>query len=104
MTDKEQQKKEGGTTDGRHEIAQVNGLVITIVMALVGCLLVAGLGLWLHNISVFRENLAYVKETKSLYDEIRTKKNEIVSAEGVSSWLETSYAKKSPSPEELPIP
>lgn len=85
------QKETVNTT--RHEVILVNGIVISVVMSLVGIFFVVGIGLWLHNISLFRLEKAHTDEMSELYMAIRTKKNIIIEAEGSASWAETIYVK-----------
>ncbi len=77
----------------RKELLRVNGLVITFIAAAIGNLFVLGLGLWFHNIALFRLELTYAQGDKEVSTSIHKMKAEILALEGVEKWEETSYVK-----------
>lgn len=78
---------------GRKEVLRVNGVVIAIVMALIGNLLIFVLGLWLHNIQLFRLEYRYTREQETIVRDIHKTKVDIVALEGVEKWEDTNFAR-----------
>ncbi len=80
----------------RHEIIQVNGVTILVVMALFANILVAGTVYRWHNYELFRAEKTQNILMRELYQELRDLQLVVVEYEGAASWNETEYARTLP--------
>ncbi len=82
--------------NNRHEVIQVNGATILVVMVLLANLLVVGTVYRWHNYELFRAEKTQNVLMRGLYQELRDLQLVIVEHEGAASWNETEYARTLP--------